>query len=197
MWWQARAFEDFQFRLSVRRQSQTSKRRNTHSFPPGHDVPMMCPRCGKSHPHNTRSLGSTYWAGIQSGLLSSVWFSTRATFVSPNTVRYHTYRAVPYCTAPRQSVRESERAGMAQECLGVPGWLRSHRRRGPQRRGGKRDPERENCPFQVGGAADRWTGGASQPGAPAPGCGRLLEFSTFKLYRLPRNHPKTRRHGSS
>lgn len=35
MWWQARTLEDFQFRLSVPRQSQNSSRRGVHGLTPG------------------------------------------------------------------------------------------------------------------------------------------------------------------
>lgn len=64
----------------------------------------------------------------------------------------------------------------------------------------ERDPERLEgkgrellllAPFQAGGR-----GGQTEKTSECystvllAGCGRLLEFSTFKLYCLPRNHPK-------
>ena len=88
------------------------------------------------------------------------------------------YRAAP-CRAGLQSVphRESERAGMAQDCPGLPRWSRLHRSRGTPKgkreRGTlerKRKRERDASTLgagsrffpsgRTGGQADRRTGGA-------------------------------------
>lgn len=137
-------FEDFQFRLSVPKQSQTSEQNRREI----HERAMMWPCSANRHVHNLDA--------VQIVLLRCSACNHRVCVVHQGHFCFSKYRAVPYHTVPcrtvqclYKSVRGSERAGMVQECPAVPGWPWSHRRGDPQRRRLKRDPEKEAGSFPL------------------------------------------------